>query len=430
MNGFGFDLELERRGPGGATAPLAAITSLEVLGPAPLPDGADAVAPNGWAVRAVLPDTGAVFDPTRISLLVRDPGFDTSGNPVPVFRTVTGTAVIRRQWPNSTQRLNSASGGVRTVIFALSDFLYAGSVVVGAVAAPGFHGSAAAGTVSGVTNASTRAYPKPLFAWLNLPHMRATGATLAVEAVAYHRWARNGAQVACVKYRARDAAGNLSAEATASAPVLSQMQTQGPIVECWRAEVPLGALNIGELAHVNARVFPWIGDASAVLDLLGDGEQVTGALTTPCPQTPLRFVCDRTGAYGGNAAWVRAGASGGAVNAAATPFPTIGAALAALATANAAKGHADHSGSTVWLMDDGAGGAVAHAIGGNITTAAGQCFTDIRRDPAAIGAVSITMSASRTVPSYLRFMVDITHAGGNGFDGTASVLPEQSRSRE
>jgi hypothetical protein len=171
---------------------------------------------------------------------------------------------------------------------------------------------------------------------------------------------------------------------------------------------------------VNARVFPWLGDASAVLDLIVDGEQVDGALTTPCPQTPLRFVCDRTGAYGGNSAWVRAGVSGGAVGSPSTPFPTLSAAFAALVTANTAKGHTDHSGSTIYLMDDGAGGAVAHTIAANIAAASGQCFTDIRRDPAAVGAVSIALNATRNMPNYVRFMVDIAHSAGNGFDGFGS----------
>jgi hypothetical protein len=69
MNGFGFDLELEVRG--GPSVPLAAITSLEVLGPAPLPDGPDASTTNGWAPRSIRPRSAcscAILGSTRMAM--------------------------------------------------------------------------------------------------------------------------------------------------------------------------------------------------------------------------------------------------------------------------------------------------------------------------------------------------------------------------
>jgi hypothetical protein len=138
MFGFGIDLGLRAR-RSSAAPPASSIASLEVLGPAVLPDGAEAAVPNGWVAQATLPDDGAsAFDPTKIVLTVSDPGFDTAGNATVVTRTIRGTAVIRKQYPNQAQRLNSASGGTRTVYFALSDYIYQSSVIADAQAEAGY----------------------------------------------------------------------------------------------------------------------------------------------------------------------------------------------------------------------------------------------------------------------------------------------------
>lgn len=286
------------------------ITALVVQGATVLPDGADAAVPNGWVAAATLPDDGAsTFDPTRIVLTVTDPGYDASGATI-VTRTIRGTAIVRRQYPNQAQRLNSASSGARTVYFALDDEIYAGSTVTAATAEAGYYGAAAAGSVAGIVNGSTLAYPKPLFAWLNIQQERATGSGLAVEGVAYHRHGRNGQMVARIEFVGYDGTNSAPTQ-TASAPALSDFQTKGQIVETYKATIPLAALAQAAICTVNAKVYPWIGDASAVLDLAADGL----SWPTANPQTPLRFLCDRTGGYGGAVACVKAGVTGGGVQA-------------------------------------------------------------------------------------------------------------------
>jgi hypothetical protein len=112
------------------------ITALAILGAAVLPDGSDAAIGNGWVAQVTLPDDGvSTFDPTKITLTVSDPGFDSTGAAVARQRTITGTAVVRRQWANQAQRLNSATGGTRTVYFALSEEIFAGSTLVSGEAA-------------------------------------------------------------------------------------------------------------------------------------------------------------------------------------------------------------------------------------------------------------------------------------------------------
>jgi hypothetical protein len=423
--GFGLGCALDLEKAGGEAPAMAGITSLEVLGPGPLPDGADAAVPNGWVARVVLPDDGvSSFDPTKIVLTVSDPGFDSTGAAVARQRTIAGTAVVRRQWANQGQRLNAAAGGVRTVHIALSEEIFAGSTIVSAEAAPGFYGAAAVGAIGSTSNASTLAYPKPMFGWLNPQHERATGAGFAVEAVAYHRFARLGQQVACVQFRGRDASGGSTPVQNCPAPMLSDFQTGGQLVEAWKASIPLAELAQGDLCQVNATVFPWIGEAFDTA-VSGAGTLTPGsAVDTALPHTPLRFCCDKSGGYGGTVAYVKAGATGGAVGSSATPFPTVAAALVALATANgAAKGHADHSGSTIFLMDDGAGGAVDHVLGSTAATAAGKCWTDIRRDPAAIGQVRLVLTAFTGVADLLRFHVPFFRntAGNCALDGGSAT---------
>jgi len=362
--GFGLSLEQRRAGantpaPTPTPTPSATITALEVLNGTLLPDGTNGANPNGWVAKVTLPDDGvSTFDPTKISLTVSDPGFDTGGNATTVTRTITGTAILRKQYPNQLQRLNSASGGVRTLYFALSHEIYEGSTITAANAAAGYYGAAAAGTIAGVTNSSTLAYPRPMFGWLNMQHERATGASFAVEAVAYHRHARNGQQVAAVKFIARNAAGNVDAAGAqiASLPALSSTQTQGPIVEAWKAAMPLANLPQGDLCQVNAIAYPWIGDATAVLDTSDATKGAAGTLTpgsnvdTASPPTPLRFLCDKTGGYGGAIAYVRtdgtlAGTSTTGVFtaaqtypvAAANCYPSLSAALQAIVSWNGAN---------------------------------------------------------------------------------------------
>jgi hypothetical protein len=426
MNGFGFSIGpgmARRTGtPGPAPTPTptptptpsAAITSFAVMGATPIdPDGGGVgVDGNGWVARVRVPfASGVTFDPAKIVLTVSDPGYDGAGAVVARSRTIRGRAILRRQYPNNATLLAVQDGSTLDVLIALDDELYAGSTITDAVAEAGYYGAAAAGAIGGPVNGATRAYPKPLFAWLNVPHERATGSGFAVEAVAYHRHAMLGRQVACIQFQARDAQAvpNLSAVQTSAAPTLSDFQTLGQRVEAYKAVVPLAALTQGDLCVMNARVYPWIGDASAVLDLSVDGV----AWPTAQPQTTLRFLCDKTGGYGGAVAFVRAGASGGTVSlveatARAAPFPTINAALAAVQTFNSGRGHTDHSGATIYLMDDGAGGAVTHSASATMAAvAAGKCLTDIRPDPLATGAVTLGTGAAKNYPDLLRTSVDV-----------------------
>lgn len=424
-----FDLVVSAEEPGG---PVSAINTLTIMDATPLDatgDYGDATARigvngNGWVGRVTLPYLVAqTFDPSKIVHEVSDPGYDASGTTTRT-RNIRGTVILRRQYNAASSPQQSDNGVTLTVYYALEALVHAGSTLVSATAEAGFYGSSAAGSVSSLSNNSTRTYYKPHGAVLNMQHDRVTG-DFIIEVAADSRYGQNGRMLARVEVTASDASGHTTATQIATTPVLSSIQTQGDIAEVYRVTVPVGALNQGELCQANVRLVPWIGDSSAILDFALDGF----AWPTANPQTPLRFLNDKAGTYGGAIAFVQQGAGGtGVVSrtasiARASPFATTALAFAALAAfnnTNSTPAHNDHSGSTIYFMDNGAGGAVVHTIAATISTAAGLCWTDMKVDPAAVGAVSLEMSALRAIPDKVRWFVNITHTAGNGFDGGTS----------
>jgi hypothetical protein len=153
---------------------------------------------------------------------------------------------------------------------------------------------------STLTNASTFTYRKATAGWVMHPKLRA-GGDMTVELVAYHRHAMGGRQVACVKFQARDTNGNSSPEVTVSTPTLSTAVTAAGAtkVECFKATIAVAALKQAEMCYTNAKVYPLIGDASAVYDLSVDGlyKDLTPD-TNGTPHSRLRFFNDKDGTYG------------------------------------------------------------------------------------------------------------------------------------
>jgi hypothetical protein len=416
------------------------ITSLQILPANGLQtvDGADAADVNGWVARVTLADDAvATFDPTRIVVTVTDPGFSAAAVPATVTRKVRGKAIVRTQTPNGTTAqtsfagntlLTSASGGVRTVYLSLDDLVYAGSTVTAAEAEAGYYGGAEAGSIAGVVNNSTRGYYKPLASWMSLQHERRTG-SFSPELVVTHRHGMNGRQAAGVRFSATDEAAGTTGDIDVNAVVLSQEQTQADICEVFRPTVPLTNMTQGHRCILNAKVYPWLGDATAVLDLAVDGIATTGDWSNAQPRTPLRFLCDKTGAYGGAVAVVESGANpanaqvrSSLADARLTPFATPEAAYAALPSWNLAnKGHNDAAGADVYLRNV-TGVPVSFTIGANITATAGKTWVNVRQDPENTAAAGITFAANRQLPAYTRILAPVTQTTGS-IDGNSIWKP-------
>lgn len=392
---------------GGPVTPVGGMQSLVVADPTPIdPQASIGASGSGWVaivtLKGITSLVGTVVA-SDLTLTVSDPGYDTSGNVTTVIRTIKGVEHIRRQYPNGNSKMISTDGVNVTMMVSLDDWVYSGSTIVAASIGGSFYPACVAGTAGSKTNLSTTDYPKALFSWITPQQERAVAATHPIEAIAFHRHARAGQQVACIKYEATDGVLTGSSSIVGVTTVSSKI-TQGYPPDVWAADVDVSSLAAATLCTVNAKVYPWIGDASAVLDLSVDG----AAWPTGLPITKLRLFNDRTGSYGGGYAYVKVGAAGGTVSgvaatAAASPFPTLSAALTALRAWNLAnKSHNDLGGGTVRLMDaDGA--SVTHTVATAGVNAPGLCWCEVEKDPAAVGAVSITWSVQSQMPSLLRW---------------------------
>lgn len=369
---------------------------------------------SGWVATVVLKGitslTGTCV-PSALTLSVSDPGYDTSGNATTVSRTITGVAQVRRQYPNGATKMISTNGTDLTLLISLDDWIYSGTTILSANIGASFYTGCTSGhTGATFTNASATAYPKALFGWLNEQEDANTSSAYPVEAVVFHRHATAGQQVACVKYSATD--GTLTGSvSTVSATTTSAKLVQGNIPEVWAANVDFSTLAVttgSTFCTINAQVYPWLGDSSAVLNLTNDGV----AWPTSLPITPLRVLNDRTGAYGGAYAYVQAGAGGTpqvsktSATARANPYATITAAMNAVKAFNAANGivHSDHGGAFVRLMDN-AGAAQTHTISTAPTAPASPSATycTVEPDPANTGAISVQFTAQSQYPDMMRW---------------------------
>jgi hypothetical protein len=360
---------------------------------------------SGWVAIAKLAGVTSLVGtavPSALTLVVSDPGFDASGNVTTVTRTITGVAHLRRQYPNGNSKIISTDGTNLTLSITLDDWIYSGTTIVSASIGSTFYPGCTASNASQTANSSTIAYTKPLFGWIN-PQQDICGSTYATESVAFHRHATAGRMVACIKYSANDGT-TTSPTVTVAATALSSKITQGNIPEVWKATLDVSTLAQGVLANVNAKVYPWLGDSTAVLDLSVDGM----AWPTSLPQTLLRVWNDRTGAYGGGYAYVKVGATGGTTSnvpatAAAAPYPTVNAAAVGLrAWNNTNRSHNDLGGGFIRLMDTG-GANTTHSIASDIINAPGQTWCNIEKDPASSAVISWTYTSQSQGPSLLRF---------------------------
>lgn len=393
----------------GVAVPTGGLLSVLVPSSAPL-DPLNNIGPNGtgwsmWITLKGITSTVGTIDATKLTVLVSDPGY-TAGVPTGRLRTLTGVTFLRRQYPNAASRLISTDGVNVTMLVGLDDRIYAGSSIVSVFIASGFYPSCAPSNAGSISNQSTARYKKAGFTWVN-PQFERSGSTFNVEAAIAHRDGQAGQMVDSVLFTVSD--GTSTSSTLVTAPTLSSKITVGNPPEVWAAALSTSGLAQGARSTVNAKVYPWIGDANAVLDLAHDGE----AWPTAVPQTLLNFFCDRTAGYGGAYAYVD-GVGGGtpqvsttAGTASANPYADIPSALSAIQTFNNAnKGHNDLGGATVRLKDNG-GSPRTHTVSGDgpYTNASTWCY--IEKDPAAVGAVSVTWSTLCQMSNMLAW-------GGNG----------------
>lgn len=183
-------------------------------------------------------------DTAPVAISVMRQGFDNTGTATTISDQLVITKRARQPYPNA-----SVSGGAVVVTgwtasdVVLSDYVYAGDTMVG------------------VTNGSTVTSPKPIATWA-MEDLRVVGNSLTLEVVAAHRDARNGEEVAAVKFTVSDGTTTLGQVVSASS-ILGGTYDKNALIG-YKATIDITSL--GANITANATVYPHFGDASSVLD--------------------------------------------------------------------------------------------------------------------------------------------------------------------
>lgn len=196
------------------------------------------VNPNGWS--ASYANTPPTFDPfnSPAYFTVNRQGFDVLGQPTVYQDNLVLTKRIRQPYPNEAFLTANQA--------AISDYVYAGDTVVNA------------------NNASIEISPKPIANWVQ-PDRKVVGNILTTEMLAFHRNARGREQIACVLFTATDSSNNVATQIVSTSSVSTNPTDQNKII-VYRCDVDITNLTNNSLVTLNAKVFPWFGNANSVLD--------------------------------------------------------------------------------------------------------------------------------------------------------------------
>lgn len=260
---------------------------------------------NGWEADYNTPGTFDPYSNPEVLQISRS-GYDTAGDPTTVVDTLTIMSRVRQAYPNQASWTASK--------VALSDVIYSGD------------------SIPGVTNNSTRSYPKPQAMWLNHDLDVARSSTYTVRLAVAHAHARNGRPVAAVRFSATD--GTTTVYQTITSMTSSSYMASGLSVPCFEASMDISSLNTGALITFDAEIRPWVGDSFTIS---------TDADTYPSAHlTVLKVLNDRDDSYGTSYAYVdpvlgndgTGVASDTPATAAASPFATVPAAGTAIISYN------------------------------------------------------------------------------------------------
>jgi hypothetical protein len=207
---------------------------------------------EGWSCDFTSPPTMDPANAPRFIDLSRQ-GYDTAGNVAAYTESLILTQRVRQAYPS-----NASLDASRV---SLSDYVYSTDTILGG---------------SSPANNSAETSPKPVCRWA-LPDRRNVTNSLRLEVVAAHRNARNGEQIAAVKFIVTDGANTVTQTVSASS-VLGGTNDRQPVVG-YAADINISALTEGQIT-ANAEVYPWIGAAASV----NKSADNTAGTRTFCPQ--------------------------------------------------------------------------------------------------------------------------------------------------
>jgi hypothetical protein len=139
-------------------------------------------------------------------------------------------------------------------------------------------------TCTGATNNSLLEYYKPVANWMMIDRLVVAN-SIYWEMQAFHHAARNNEQVACVRVRGTDGT-NFTSWQTVSTSTTSPHPGDRTEVDVYAGTLDITGLTDNSLITLEAEVYPWIGDAAAVLS-------TADITTTPQQQVTRRQFCTR-----------------------------------------------------------------------------------------------------------------------------------------
>ncbi|WP_298669312.1 hypothetical protein [uncultured Sphingomonas sp.] len=342
-----------------------AITTIRARGDAPAASAPLIASINveGWSAEYAVPgDLPAITltlpsemapDTAPKTVAVSRAGFDASGAAVSHSDTRIITKRKRQAYPNH------ALATAQTV--ALDDYVYATD------------------TIAGVVNNSSETSPKPVAAFVT-PSRLLIGNTIGagtgapVEVIAFHRDFRLNRQVACVVYTITDGVKTITV-AVGATVISTSVEDANPVEVYALPATDISALATGTI-RVDAKVCPWIGDASSILD------SATNA--TPREFSTRYYHKDAALAAAPPLAYVKAGGSDAtgvwstnAATALATPFATVLGAFAAIKHATRGTPDKTGTGARVRIVDN----TVNNGAGTTVTFPQGAAGPVIERAP-------------------------------------------------
>lgn len=284
---------------------------------------------DGWSADVVIEGfvDGAAYnfgtlddaEPTtatpKVTFTVVSEGYNASGVLGTITRTVYGTHVVRKAYPNHATLDETEGGGNLSVRIALSEFIYdddntgggkSGTAPTVTIAAGwctnsgsgGGSETSAAATNLTVTNSSTLDYPKVVGNWSWPDRIRigsGVGAesSLKLRCTAFHAFAQNANPVACVAFSATDEHAH-TATSTQTAMQIDATMPDALKVSEYVADLAASTFDQGDVITANFIAYPWVGDADSILDT-----SVNSAYTDDdWRPRPHYYLCDKSGTFG------------------------------------------------------------------------------------------------------------------------------------
>lgn len=193
---------------------------------------------DGWSVEYPADLTGPVAVEQSFSITRK--GFDSAGNAVDIPMTEIATARVRWPYGDAGVPADQKHPTLRPRTVAVSDYIYAGDVIPGAV------------------NNSAVFSPPPMVRWLIEPQM-IVGNSLRLASCAIHRDAGQGRQIAAKRYTITNMSTGQTLSATVGSPALSSYSGWVRQVPEYAATFDISGWADGVEIRADVQAFPRFG---------------------------------------------------------------------------------------------------------------------------------------------------------------------------